>query len=191
MVKFTFFIKKKLFLNYSLLKKKIRKNNKFSHLKKFNIRKFYSFVTQFKKSLVNFYGPMKVKFLKLLIYRLKFKSISFQVKNFTQNKILSFPFRNDRTLSFINSLEGMLCIILYRLNIVTSIFESFYVITNGFILVNDKIIKNPKYFINSFDIIFFKNKNLVNLNKKRVKNYEILKSSHLLINYGNGICLKT
>jgi len=187
-LKIAHFFKRGIALNYNLLNKKTK------YSKKFSIKQLYPLILKFKKSLVNFYGPMKVSFLKNLVRRLAKKGVSLQVKRKLQNKILSSSVEQDKVMHFINALESMLAISLYRLNIAKSIFEAYQIISHGFIRVNGKIIKNPKFFLRVSDIVTvdaeFIKKRFSGRKNVEVGEGSILKSSHLLINYSNFNCVR-
>jgi ribosomal protein S4 len=178
------FLKRKFKYNYSFFLKK----NKFFK-KKFNMRNFYITLLNFKKYLVNIYGPMRIKFLKKKIKSSRFKGISLQVKQQKQHLFLKGSMQNDRLFYIINSFENMLAICLYRSNYAKSIFESYQLIAHGFVSVNNQKVINPKFLVKNFDIITIK---VPNMSLKAVfKKNDFIVSNHLLFNSQNKICVKT
>ena len=171
--------KKKVFF---FKKKKTYKNiiglNKPNYLQ----NKYVNFIKYFRNSRINYFNNKTVSSLskpldkKIFIFRENLRQIQFfrfffgcisknklsiLLKNILKKKFLKN--KNDFIFSlFLNKLESRLDIILLRSGLSKTIFESKQLIRHSQILVNNKIIKSPSFYLKKGD--FFKI-----INKKSIK----------------------
>lgn len=132
-----------------------------------------------------FFSKKKTKFYKFFILRQQFRIFySFiKIKNLKKFILKSLK-RKDSINAFVYFLESRLDVILFRLNLFSSIRDARQKILHGNVLVNNKIIKKSSYNLKEFDclsfrkdkIVFFKNFFLKNIRTKknfllRIPNY--------------------
>lgn len=116
--------------------------------KKIYLKRIFKYKLEEKQKLRYFYGNLNLKKLKMF-------------NNIAKKKT------NNLSLNFIKLLESKLDVVLYRSNVIHNIFVCKYLIKNGYIVINNKTIKNNNYFLKSGDIIKF---NLTKIKKQRLFN---------------------
>lgn len=146
---------KKVKWEKTYLKTKISQKYLSKKPKKVYLKRIFKYKLEEKQKLRYFYGNISFKKLKMF-------------KNISKKK------SNNLSLNFIKLLESKLDVVLYRSNLIDNIFVCKYLIKNGCILINNKIIKNNNYFLKKGDIIKFnltkeRKKQLVNKFKRTVK----------------------
>ena len=83
------FLKKDLPLTYNFNETNIKIK------KKINLKNIYFMVLKLKKRINNFYGPMRFKYLKKLIFSLKYKDVSYKNKKSLQKSTLNINLKNS------------------------------------------------------------------------------------------------
>ena len=123
-----------------------------------------------------FFSKKRTKFYKFFILRQQFRIFySFiKIKNLKKIILKSLK-KKDSVNCFVYYLESRLDVVLFRLNLVSSIRDARQKILHGNILVNNKIVKKSSYNLKESDclsfkknkILFFKLKFLENLRSKK------------------------
>lgn len=118
-----------------------------------------------------FFSKKRTKFYKFFILRQQFRVFySFiKIKNLKKIIIKSLS-KKDSVNTFIYFLESRLDIVLFRLNLFSSVREARQKILHGNILVNNKVIKKSSYNLKESDCLSFNRNMTIFLKKKLLKN---------------------
>lgn len=140
--------------------------------------RLYKNTLNFKRKLICFCGPLHKKKLNKLIKQ-KIKNFDVKVKEGNFNNIYNNFLKYNKLTYVINNFESLLCVVLLRSNITSSIYTIKKFIKDGNVLVNGTIIYNPKFNVKPNDFITFNNnfiKNNINFSfSKKIKNLNISK----------------
>lgn len=114
-----------------------------------------------------FFSKKKTKFYKFFILRQQFRVFYSFIKINNLKKIILRSFKKkDSVNAFVYFLESRLDVILFRLNLVSSIREARQKILHGNILINGKIIKQSSYNLKESDCLSFKKDKIIFYKKK-------------------------
>ncbi len=181
-IKRILFVKKK---KINLKNNKLKKKKNF-FLDQFRMRNFFSFMLNTKKIFLNTFGPRKKNKIFKIIKKTYIKSNIKKSHNLGFNNITVNTSEYDSLLYLMKSLESKLLATFSRFGIFSNIYVYLFYIKFGYILVNNKVIKNPHFSLKDGDIISF------NLSKLQ-ENYDLdfknlyqnfkCKSKHLIISY--------
>lgn len=178
--------------NKKINKRKISKNYFF--LERFKVKHFFNLMLKTKKLFLNTFGPFKRNQISKIIKKSFGKGIIQKSYSLGFNKITTNNLRYDSILYLMRSLESKLLTTFSRLGIFSNLFVYLHYIKCGYVLVNNKIIRNPFFNLKEGDIISFdidriKDKIQENTTKgyrKYNKNKKITcKSRHLIFLYKN------
>lgn len=164
LIGFCFFKKKLLIIKYFLL---------FTlKLKKKNIPSFF----RIKILEQPFFSKKRTKYYRFFILRQQFRVFySFiKIKNLKKIILRSLK-KKDSVNAFVYYLESRLDVILFRLNLASSVREARQKILHGNVLINNKIVRQSSYNLKEADclsfrkdkIFFFKKKLLENIRSKK------------------------
>lgn len=110
----------------------------------------------------------KSRFTKYFYHRMQFKLFYGCLKTkYIKNAIKLSQKKKNKISYFIYLMELRLDVVLYRLNLTSTIRESRQLILHGKIIVNDSIIKNPSYNLQVNDFLSFK-KSFIHIFKKKL-----------------------
>ena len=161
-------------------------NNLVSGQRRVYLRNLYKSILNLKRKIVSFYGPMKKQFIYRFLLSTLNRSTNLKGRDGNLNRISSNLSEYNRKEFVVIKFESMLGITLLRSNFVKSIYMSFFLISCGHILINNKVCTNPRYILNVGDVITVKNpenlKKILNCYFKRTAagTSEILSTSNLV-----------
>jgi ribosomal protein S4 len=177
---------KKDLIGFCLLKKKLLIIKFFllflAKLKRKNIPDFF----RIKIIEQPIFSKKRTKFFKFFILRQQFRMFYSFIKIKKLKKIILKSLKKkDSVNAFIYFLESRLDVLLFRLNLVSSIREARQKILHGNILVNNKIIKKASYNLVENDYLSFK-KNFIIILKKKLY-FNIKNKNNFLLKFPNYI----
>lgn len=151
-------------------------------LKKKNIPSFF----RIKILEQPFFSKKRTKYFKFFILRQQFRVFYSFIKINSLKKIILRSFKKkDSVNAFIYFLESRLDVILFRLNLVSSVREARQKILHGNILVNNKVVKQSSYNLKESDFLSFKKDKIIFFKKRLLKNIQSKKN--LLVKIPNYI----
>ncbi len=180
-------VRRVLFLN-SFKKRKLLKKNIF-FLNEFRIKHFFNLMLNTKKLFLNIFGPFKRNQISKIIKKSIGKGNIKKAYHLDFNKITTNNVKYDNILYLMQSLESKLLTVFSRLGIFSNLFVYLHYIKCGYVLVNNKVVRNPFFTLNegdivSFNVIKIKDKIKEKLNTKKFIRKEInYKSKHLIFLY--------
>jgi ribosomal protein S4 len=174
-------INKKRFLLIRRLKKDLIG---FCYLKKklLIIKYFLLFTLKLKKKTIPFFFRIKIleqpflskkrtKYYKFFILRQQFRIFySFIKINNLKKIIIRSLKKKDSVNAFVYFLESRLDVILFRLNLVSSVREARQKILHGNVLINNKLVKQSSYNLKESDCLSFRLDKILFLKKKLLQN---------------------
>lgn len=142
-------------------------------LKKKNIPNFY----RIKIIEQPFFSKKRTKFYKFFILRQQFRVFySFiKIKNLKKIILKSLK-KKDSVNCFLYYLESRIDVVLFRLNLVSSIRSARQKILHGNILINNKIVKKSSYNLKEFDCLSFKKDKIFSFKKIFLNNIRTKKN---------------
>lgn len=118
-----------------------------------------------------FFSKKRTKYYKFFLLRQQFRIFySFiKIKNLKKIILKSLK-KKDSVNAFIYFLESRLDVILFRLNLVSSVREARQKILHGNVLVNNKVIRTSSYNLKESDCLSFKKDKILFFKKKILEN---------------------
>lgn len=117
------------------------------------------------------YRRRKTKYGKYFILRQQFRIFYGFLRVKTIRYIIKKSFKKFNALNFfLYLMESRLDVILYRLNIVSSIRAARQLVVHGTVQVNNKIIRNPNYNLKMKDILTFNKQDTLKYKKQVLNN---------------------
>ena len=161
-------------VKWKFLKNKLAKKNSgtpliFFFKQRTELNKLYKNTLNFKRKLLCFCGPLKLRFLSNLMKK-RIRYIDLKIKEGNFNNLYSNSLKYNKLNYIMNNFESLLCVVLSRSNAFTSIYQIIKLIKTGKVCVNNKIILNPKYTVRPDDVITFIGLNTTNNNLHISKN---------------------
>lgn len=133
-----------------------------------------------------FFSRKRTKFYKFFILRQQFRFFySFIKINFLKKIILKSLKKKDSVDAFVYYLESRLDVLLFRLNLVSSVREARQKILHGSVLINNKVVKQSSYNLTEGDYLSFRKDLIISFKKKIFKNIRLKKN--LLVKIPNYI----
>lgn len=124
-----------------------------------------------------FFSKKRTKYYKFFILRQQFRIFYSFIKIKSLKKIILKSLKKkDSVNAFVYFLESRLDVILFRLNLVSSVREARQKILHGNILVNSKVIKQSSYNLKEADCLSFKKDKIIFLKKKLLENIRVKKN---------------
>lgn len=161
-----FFLKRKLLIIKFFLLLTLK-------LKKKNVPNFF----RIKILEQPFFSKKRTKYYKFFLLRQQFRIFYSFIKIKSLKKIILKSLKKkDSVNAFVYFLESRLDVILFRLNLVSSVREARQKILHGNVLVNNKIIKKGSYNLKESDCLSFKKDKIIFFKKKILENIRTKKS---------------
>lgn len=132
------------------------------------------------------FSKKRTKFFKFFILRQQFRMFYSFIKIKKLKKIILKSLKKkDSVNTFVYFLESRLDVLLFRLNLVSSVREARQKILHGNVLVNNKIIKKASYNLLENDYLSFKKDFIIILKRKLY--FNIKKKNNFLLKFPNYI----
>lgn len=133
-----------------------------------------------------FYSRKRTKFYKFFILRQQFRFFySFIKIKFLKKIILKSLKRKDSVNAFVYFLESRLDVLLFRLNLASSLREARQRILHGAVLINGKNVRSCSYNLGEGDCLSFKKDLIIFFKKRLFKN--LMSKKNFLIKFPNYI----
>ena len=144
-------VRRVLFINSS--SKRNLSKKKYFFLDKFRIKHFFNLMLNTKKLFLNTFGPYKRNQISKIIKKSFKRGITQKSYSLEFNKITTKNLRYDNILYLMQSLESKLLTTFSRLGIFSNLFVYLHYIKCGYVLVNNKVIRNPLFNLQEGDIV--------------------------------------
>jgi ribosomal protein S4 len=124
-----------------------------------------------------FFSKKRTKYFKFFLLRQQFRVFYSFIKIKSLKKIILRSLKKkDSVNAFVYFLESRLDVILFRLNLVSSVREARQKILHGNIIVNNKLIKKSSYNLKELDCLSFRKDKIIFFKKKLLENIRSKKS---------------